>query len=351
MTKHKTRLGRDWTVFMPRWVRSWWVRVLVVLMVPVLALVVALYTWPVQDATLRRADRGHAETFQQSQQSFAAVQRYEGQHLQLRPGCGSRLMQHGHRTARAVVMFHGYTACPSQFTALATYFYDHGYNVYVPRAPYHGLTDQRAHSHVSAKGLVGYADRAVTLGSGLGDEVGVVGLSGGGVEATWSARYRSDVVRRALVLSPFYQPSASRAPAWQVHPFLLLYGHDIVGDRWSSDGFSYRALAKYVLVAQNITGRPQPPPLSVALVYSTGDHEIDTGQARAVIGRLSPDPLIYVPPARWGVGHDIVDPKEGDTNGHAADLFPRYLALYEGRADHTIQPHLGDHAAFPRSSS
>jgi carboxylesterase len=110
------------------------------------------------------------------------------------------------------------------------------------------------------------------LGSGLGSEVGVVGLSGGGVEATWAARYRSDVVRRVLVLSPFYQPSSKRAPAWMMHPFLLLYGHDLMPwDTWTPEGFSYRALAKYVLVGRNVTGRPQHLLKSAALVYASGD--------------------------------------------------------------------------------
>src|ERR671935_334680 len=51
------------------------------------------------------------------------------------PGGRSVLLTHGHRTARAVVLFHGLTDSPLQFLPLARELYDAGDNVYIPRLP------------------------------------------------------------------------------------------------------------------------------------------------------------------------------------------------------------------------
>ena len=48
--------------------------------------------------------------------------------------------------------------------------------------------------------------RSLDLATGLGDEVGVVGISGGAAPATWLTVHRP--VARLLALSPFYAPSA-----------------------------------------------------------------------------------------------------------------------------------------------
>src|SRR5690348_3943799 len=49
----------------------------------------------------------------------------------------SILLTHGHRTARAVVLLHGYTDSPRQFADLADSLFAEGDNVYVPRLPHH----------------------------------------------------------------------------------------------------------------------------------------------------------------------------------------------------------------------
>src|SRR4051812_13454293 len=60
----------------------------------------------------------------------------------INPVCYTRLFDHGQRTRRVVVCYHGYTNCPFQFQALAEHFYAQGSNVFVPRLPYHGLRDR-----------------------------------------------------------------------------------------------------------------------------------------------------------------------------------------------------------------
>ncbi|MDB5178991.1 MAG: hypothetical protein JWN01_934 [Patescibacteria group bacterium] len=324
---------------MPRWLKRK-LRVFAVILAVMLAFTLhavvygALYLHfkATHDASLQHGS-GKRSGFAQSVSDIRSIQQREKRDPAVRPECRSQLWLHGTRVPanQAVVMFHGYSNCPEEFSALAKSFYDRGFNVYVPKAPYHGLTDRLAHAHVTAQGLVAYADQAVTLGSGLGKEVGVAGLSGGGVLATWSALYRADVVRRALILSPFYEPSASQTSKMVVPFFLVLYGYGIAPDKFNPDQLSYHALAQYVRIAQNFGGHhPQPPLLSAGMVLSAGDQVIDQDLARSVATLVSPHSLIFVPPPAWGLGHDIVDPKGKDTNGHAADLYPDYLLLYGG---------------------
>jgi alpha-beta hydrolase superfamily lysophospholipase len=316
-------------LLLPRWVKIIAVVVGAVVAVALL-LVAAVYLWPLRSAKLRHSS-GRVDSYLAAVRAFARVQAAEAGNAAITADCPSILMNHGHRTARAVVMFHGYHSCPGRFRALAQTFYDAGYNVYVPRQPLHGQVHAADDAGVTAAGLVSFADDAITLGSGLGDEVGVVGLSAGGNLATWSAFYRDDVVKRALLLSPFYEPSAAQTPKWEVKPFLVLYGFGLVPDTFDPNGLSYHGLAQYARIARNYPGAAKRTPTPVAEVLSAGDKVIDKDVAQKIARRLTPDAVVWVPPAEWGLGHDIVNEAGADTNGHAADLFPRYLRLYEGR--------------------
>ena len=73
--------------------------------------------------------------------------------------------------------------------------------------------------------------RSLDLATGLGDEVGVVGISGGAAPATWLTVHRP--VARLLALSPFYAPSAEQSPAWQVKPVIVLYGYRLLPDHFN----------------------------------------------------------------------------------------------------------------------
>jgi len=134
---------------------------------------------------------------------FAAMERREaGQDLL--PVCRSKLLDHGARVERAIVLFHGYTNCPEMFEKLGETLFAAGYNVLIPLAPEHGETD-REHSTLSdltAEELIAYGDEAVDVAAGLGDEVTVLGLSGGGVVAAYLAQFREDV-DLAIPAAPF----------------------------------------------------------------------------------------------------------------------------------------------------
>lgn len=296
----------------------------------------AFYFWPTTD---RKFQIGTTEsaTYEQSVEHVALLNKEESQDGVL-DKCASTLMSHGKKTAKTVVMLHGITACPEQFKELGKQFFDQGYNVYIPRAPHHGLTDTKQHKNVVTQELVDYANDSVTTATGLGDEVGVIGLSGGGAIATWAAEYRSEV-SRLLILSPFYEPDASQAPKWQLPLLKKLYGYHLLANAYSGPnetGFSLWTLANYLILTDNLKENPTGLNLkSIGVVTSAADDVIDHKLAASIPQTIADkNDLTLLQrelPKEWNVGHAIVSPTETGVPKHKQELYKLYQAFYEGR--------------------
>jgi carboxylesterase len=123
----------------------------------------------------------------------------------LNPVCQLELMTHGTKTERAIILVHGYTKCPAQFSELGNRFYKLGYNVIIAPLPHHGLANRMTEDHakLSAEEMAGYADETVDIARGLGNKVIMAGLSCGGVIAAWAAQERRDLYM-AEVISPAF---------------------------------------------------------------------------------------------------------------------------------------------------
>ncbi|MFY1615945.1 alpha/beta hydrolase [Micromonospora sp. WMMD736] len=296
----------------------------------VAAVVAGLYLWPLGHRKLRLAPTPPLD-FAAATDAAARVTAAEAADPRVRPESRSRLLSHGSRTARAVLLLHGYTLAPEQYDELAELFFARGYNVWIPRAPQHGTVDRRAHHRVEAGELTAYAQQAVTVAAGLGDEVGVVGISGGAVLATWLAQNRGDVVRRLLVLSPFFGPR--QAPALVVRPLITLYGRRVLRDRVTARGYSLAAVTRYLTIVRTLPRRPRRTGLvSAAVAISPLDAVVDPGAAVRVPRRIARangiELRVYALPESLGVRHNTLDLTAlGD---HATDVLRRYVDLYEG---------------------
>src|SRR5262249_18480173 len=108
------------------------------------------------------------------------------------PESRSRLITPGHRSERAIVLFHGLTNSPRQMLSLSERFTRRAYAVFLPRMPYHGYLDRMTtdQARLCARDLVDIAAMSVDLAAGLADEVTVSGISLGGVLAIWAAQFR-----------------------------------------------------------------------------------------------------------------------------------------------------------------
>src|SRR5579859_3685891 len=123
------------------------------------------------------------------------------------PQCGSILLEHAQRAQRALVCMHGITSSPVQFRQLGELFYARGYNVLIPRLPYHGYTDRLTHDpgKLTVAQYEAYTSEAIDIGRGLGEHLTVMGLSVSGVLAAWCAQSRADV-DLAMPLAPSFAP-------------------------------------------------------------------------------------------------------------------------------------------------
>lgn len=144
-----------------------------------------------------------AQNYQDSMKRIEAVQAAEA-NLDLHPECATQLKTHGDKTDTVVVFLHGFTSCPEQFNALGEEYFDRGYNVYIPRAPRHGIDNRRGEplKGLTAEEMAEFAHQTVDIAQGLGDRVIIAGLSAGGAMTTYLSQERGDMDTAALI-SPF----------------------------------------------------------------------------------------------------------------------------------------------------
>lgn len=311
---------------------AFWIIGIVLICVTIVFL--TLYFMPHRTSKLQRAHISHL-SYKESLTQFDTNKKQQISSKNFEKGCESQLYKHGKKTARAVVLFHGITACTKQHTVLAKVFFDAGYNVYVPLTPAHGTTkNPEAVADITPIQLTNYVSDAYSVAAGIGDTVGFVGISGGATLATWGAQY-IDGVSRLLVLSPFYSVSENAAPHWQLPLLRSLYGMNLVPDE-INQGFSTRALAKYLIVAENYHPDLSAKNLKhVAVVTSANDTQIDLNTAHYLPQRLAKNNSASFRQTRLapelGIGHDIVGPYEKPVAKHQAQLNNLYLSFYENR--------------------
>jgi carboxylesterase len=126
-----------------------------------------------------------------------AVRRVENKlaaEVDFEPGNHTFLLTHGSRTAKAIVLVHGYPSSPAPFKDFAARFHQRGYNVLAMTLPYHGLADRMntEHAKLRAEDFMRYADEVVDIAGGLGASVTMAGLSCGGrasCDRSWGGGY------------------------------------------------------------------------------------------------------------------------------------------------------------------
>ncbi|GIJ12281.1 alpha/beta hydrolase [Micromonospora andamanensis] len=280
-------------------------------------------------------DRGVPPAFATAEARARQAVEADARDPSVRPRAGTRLWSHRESRPRAVLMLHGYTHSPAQLSGLAQHFFDHGYNVFVPRAPLHGLTTPAAHSGIAGVGLRAYATDAWAVAAGLGAEAGVVGISAGAALGTWLTTQRTAPVRRLLALAPFFRPHRRMASPVAAVALRMLYGSRLVPDRINDRGYSYTALAQYLRISSSIRLASGGGVLArVAVAISAADEVVDRDTAislpAAIAGAAGASFGHHLIPATAGLGHDIVSPSAIGT--HADELHRRYLALYDASA-------------------
>jgi carboxylesterase len=256
--------------------------------------------------------------------SAAAARQQQADDKIAAPGGRSIVVTHGHATARAVVLLHGFTNSPRQFDSLADIFYRDGDNVYVPRLPRHAERggDASALAGITAEALRDAADGAVDIAHGLGDSVIVVGLSGGGTMAVWIAQYRADV-RRAVIVAPLM--GVSHVPLALEVPILSLAirSPNITRadprdgrqpDRelgWSTHGVGQ--FLRLGLAARRASMSTPPATRDISILLNAHDRTISRPAVLALGRRWiqhGASVRVFELPDSLGLPHDVIDPRQ-----------------------------------------
>lgn len=281
-----------------------------------------------------------ALTYATAERRLKAIEAAEAT-MPLQPVGRTIALTHGSRVETAVVIFHGYTQVPAQFSAIARAYFDAGANVYIARMPYHGYADRMTDdpSEISPDTLREAADSAVDIASGLGRNVEVVGISGGGALAAWTAAERPEVTR-AVLISPLMLPSGY--PPWVVRP--LSRASSALPDTytwWSEKQqaepgpayprYSRHGITSYLMTVERAKADgadgATPVDAEVVVITNRSDQFLDTEYPVQVI-----EPLIsekgslrrVIVPASEGLGHDLVA-VDGE-NADRIDVAYRYLS-------------------------
>jgi alpha-beta hydrolase superfamily lysophospholipase len=256
------------------------------------------------------------------------------------PAARSALYEHGRRTPLAVVLLHGYTNSPAQYAAFAPMLFQRGVNVFVPRMPEHGdrnrLTDRIA--ALTATALVQRVSEALDAASGIGERVGVLGISMGGTLAAWAAQYRSVAVAVPVapdfaLLELTYPVSRFVARVLSALPNVFLWWDPRERERHhpltAYPRFSTRALAQTLLIGDDVYADARlrsPRAERIVTVVNRTDPAVNnevTQQVSLEWSGWNPGGVEYVELRRLPENHDIVDPQ--NPLARTGLVYPRLL--------------------------
>lgn len=321
-------------------VRNGFVAVLAVL----LAVVAFLFLKPA-GATLPTAANDPATSFADATARIAAAQAAEAATGQIMEGCGTRLYDHGAATADVVVLLHGYTNCSKQYTRLAQELFDMSYTVYVPLVPDHGMLPENRTplGSLTADEVIAYSDNAVDVAAGLGDRMTVMGLSGGGLVASYIAQYRPEADRVIPIAGFFGLPSVPEFATQAlvnalaiVPPFDAREAPPDAAVRGAyphgASDTSTRGANAYMQVGQTIlasAANEAPAAGRIIVVINDNDDQINNGLVQTLADRWeakAPDATeVYHFDKSLGLLHDVMTP---DREGQKVDIvYPVLLEL------------------------
>jgi len=258
-----------------------------------------------------------------------------------------RAFLHDRPTDQVFILLHGLTNSPEQFDKLGRILFERGHNVVIPRTPGHGKADRMtdALGAFTAKGMLDYANLAITLARPLGKRLTVAGLSVNGTTTAWVAQNRADV-DRAILLAPFLSPGG--LPQWLNLPLsqvlirlpnAFIWWDPVQKDRGprvvhAYPRFSTRSIGETMRLGVEAfrEAKASPPACrEILLITSAADFAANNVVATRLVDlwRTSrPDGInTYEFPASEKVPHDFIDP--GQSDQRVEIVYPRLIEMLE----------------------
>lgn len=259
---------------------------------------------------------------------FAQVQAQEEADASLNPVCHSKLLTHGRKVERAIILMHGMTNCPQQYVELAPLFYERGYNVLIPLMPCNGLADPNtdALKQVTATELRDCSATMVNIAQGLGDHVTFIGISVGGVMAAWVAQNRADVDKAVMIAPSFTVSPLLGVFLGKLVMYLFLIMPNIM-TQWFKPfegglghnyrGFATRGLGQMMRLGFSVYDAARTTKASaqsMMMITNAADPAVNNNITRQLVARWQAGGLhhldTYEFDAKYKLIHDIIDPDQ-----------------------------------------
>lgn len=260
-------------------------------------------------------------------------------------------LTHNKKVEWVIVLFHGYTNCPWQYSELGRHFFKRGWNVYIPRMPHHGLPNKftNEHAKLTASSLTTYADSVLDTARAFGDKLALVGISAGALLAGWSALSRRDVSKCVLIAPMF---GFYGFPSFIMRPLMNMLLTLPNFFKWSEGAkkgtakppehvytrYSSRALGELLWLGfevQRLLRTKQITDLSTNVLTNVNDTVVDNSITNRVLrlwqekypGSVS----TYEFAKTLKLDHDCIDP---DHENQRTDLvYPVILNLFQSESD------------------
>ena len=321
-----------------------WPGLIVTLLILLVAALLVLALRPsgiAQIASHPRPCAGYDESVQRA----AALQGQERDGYN--PACLTQLLTHGSKTARAVVLVHGYSSCPQQVVPLGRQLFERGDNVLIARLPRHGLADRMTieHGRLLAVELAAYADEVMDIAAGLGERVIMAGQSCGAMTTAWAAQTR-DGLDRAVIIAPAFGYQQIPAPltvfarnaALLLLPTIVLWGDPrLLGEtapQYDNPRYTSRAAMQILRLgfAIRAAARRRPPAArSIVVVTNANDDTVDNAAAVRMVelwrAAGAPNLCHYEFPAELKLEHDLIDPNQPYAKTEL--VYPKLLELID----------------------
>ena len=295
----------------------------------------------IEDLALHSSDP--AIDYETAMARFAQIQAQEEAQGNLNTVCCSKILTHGRKTERVIILMHGMTNCPQQFVELAPIFFEQGYNVLIPRMPHNGLADPDTDDlrYLKSVELRDNCNSMIDIARGLGDHITYLGLSVGGLMAAWVAQYRNDV-DRAVVIAPSFtiSPHLGVIPS-RIIMRLFLTLHNIMTQRIQPFkdgpdhnylGFATRGLGEMMRFGFSIydtSKKKSAAAQSVLVITNAADAAVNNKITLNVAKNWQTNGLkqleTYQFDAKYKLIHDVIDP--GQKQQNIAVTYPILLDL------------------------
>lgn len=249
----------------------------------------------------------------------------------------------GKRTQISIVLLHGLTNNPAQYTAFAPMLLEKGINVFVPRLPEQGDRNRmtRRLARLTAESLLASANEAVDIACGLGERVCVLGISTSGLLCAYFAQYRADVARAIPVDAVFgilhLPPAIGRAIVFALRKlpnFFMWWDPRHKTEQLPPTGyprFPTHALAQAIRIGDDVYAQSRKHPFaakSAVMVTNERDPAVNNAISGEVVRRwrrLRPDDASSYEFTDLPVNHDIIDPQNAVPRTDI--VYPKLLEL------------------------